>query len=254
MTAFERRTKILDYLQREKRASTKDLSEQFQVSEVTIRHDLAELAEQGWIARVHGGAAVVQQPEQSLSIRETIHQAEKARIARAAVELIRPGDRLALDSSTTALQLAREIRQRPSLTGLTIVTYNLQAAMTLATSPGIDVMIVGGFVRGETWSVTGPSAEAMIAGIHVNKGFFGAAGVTIQRGLTDADMREVQVKRALMRATADITVLLDSSKFGMESFSTTLKLDKVQRVITDAGISPEYREALRPFDLELQIV
>ncbi len=254
MTAFERRTKILDYLQREKRASTKDLSEQFQVSEVTIRHDLTELAEQGWIARIHGGAAVVQQPEQPLAIRETIHQAEKSRIARAAVELIKPGDRIALDSSTTALQLAREIKQRPALTGLTIVTYNLLAAMTLATSPGIDVMIIGGFVRGETWSVTGPTAEDMIAGIHVNKGFFGAAGVTLKRGLTDADMREVQVKRALMYATAEIIALVDSSKFGTESFSTTIKLEDVQRIITDEGIAPEYREALRQLDLKLHIV
>src|SRR5258708_32585238 len=94
MSAFERRTKILDFLHRENRASTRILSEQFQVSEVTIRHDLKELTEQGWIARIHGGATAVYQPEQPLAQREAVHHPEKARIAQAAVQLIHPGDRI----------------------------------------------------------------------------------------------------------------------------------------------------------------
>jgi DeoR/GlpR family transcriptional regulator of sugar metabolism len=224
------------------------------VSKVTIRHDLAELAEHGWIARVHGGAAVVLQNEQPLSARESQHIAEKVGVAQAAARLVTSGDRIALDSSSTAYQLALQLTRRADLNHLTIVTNNVQIAMAVAPSPGIDVLLIGGFVRAETWSAVGPTTEAMISTVHVHRGFFGAAGITLKRGLTDADIREVQVKQALMRSVDEITVLVDSSKFGTESFSTTIELQAVHRLITDSHISSEYAAIIRSLGIELVVV
>ncbi len=253
MGAFDRRSEIIRYLQENQRASTRRLSELFEVSEVTIRHDLNNLEEHGWIARVHGGAeiALPLQNEQSFSERQRLHLTEKVNIARAAAALIEPGDTILLDSSTTAFQLAHQLKE---LSPLRVVTNNLQVVATLSASAGIELVLLGGFVRNETASVVGPSAAEMLDRLNADHGFFGAAGLTIERGLTDADMREAQVKRAMVKAAGHVSVLLDSSKFGQRAFATFATLAEVDHLFTDDGIPAEYRAACDQLGIQLSIV
>ena len=252
LTTFDRRTAILAYVQQHRRASTRQLSDLFGVSEVTIRSDLATLEESGHLSRQHGGAELPgpAQAEQPFELRRGQHPREKVEIARAAAATIEPGDTILLDASSTAYQLALALKDRRNLT---VVTNNVQTAAALAGNPALEIILVGGLVRGDNWSVVGVLAEEMLGKLHATRGFFGTAGLTLDRGLTDADTREVQIKRAMIAATQHVTVLLDASKFGQQSFLTFASLADVDHLIADA-IPEAYREACRLNEVRLTIV
>jgi len=250
LSAFDRRSAILIHLRQQGRASTRQLSDLFGVSEVTIRSDLALLEESGHLLRSHGGAELVFPflTEQPFAERQRVHLAEKAEIARAAAQLIEPGDHIMLDASTTAFQLAHALKDRRDLT---VITNNVQAAILLSGNPAIDVILVGGQVRGGIWSVVGPLAEEMLAKLHARRVFFGAAGLTLERGLTDANLREAQIKRAMLAAADEVVVLLDASKFGQHALVTFADFGAIDSLITDDKIPPAYVEACRHFAIQL---
>lgn len=237
MKTFDRRSEIIRHLQENGRLSTRALSQQMRVSEITIRNDLQILADQGWVQRVHGGAELAPrvQIEQSFVARLGEHAGEKQRLAQAAAAQVQPGDTILLDSSTTVYQLALRLRE---MSDLRVVTNNIQAAAALAMNPAIEVILLGGVVRDKTYSVVGPHVVEMLAGLHADKAFLSASGLTLERGLTDADTREVEVKRAMVKAAAQVIILLDASKFGQQAFQTFATLDAVHRLITD-GSAPE---------------
>ena len=252
LTAFDRRTAILTYLQQHRRASTRQLSDQFGVSEVTIRADLATLEKGGHLNRQHGGAELPkpEQGEQPFDLRRSQHPNQKIEVARAAAATIEPGDTILLDASSTAFQLALMLKNHRNLT---VATNNVQTALALAGNPSLEIILIGGLVRGDNWSVVGGLAEEMLGKLHATRGFFGAAGLTLDRGLTDADSREVQIKRAMIAATNQVTVLLDASKFGQQSFLTFAHLADIDHLITDA-IPEAYREACRLNEVSLTLV
>lgn len=252
MDTFDRRSEIIRHLQKSERASTRALSTLFNVSEVTIRHDLNELDKRGWVSRVHGGAEIVPrlQHEQSFAIRQQIHLKEKIRIARTVAETVLPGDTILLDSSTTVFQLALQLRES---TDLRVITNNLRVVNVLSVNPSIEVVIAGGIVRGKTASVVGTSAETMLAEWHADKGFFGAAGLVRERGVTDADMREVQVKRTMIKAVDEVNVLLDAKKFGQQSFLTFAALPNIDYLFTDNRISDAYVDLCQEFGIQLSV-
>jgi len=252
MNAFDRRSEIVRYLQQEERASTQLLSRLFDVSEVTIRHDLSDLDKRGWITRVHGGAEVVQrlQYEQSFAERRFLNIDAKIAIARTAVSLVQTGSTILLDSSTTSFQLALLLND---LSDLRVVTNNLHVVSILSANKDIEVIIVGGIVREETASIVGPPAEEMLRGWHADQGFFGAAGLTERRGLTDVDVRETNVKRAMINAVDKVNVLLDAGKFGKQAFSTFANLELIDELITDKPVSSEYSDLLQRYGIKHSI-
>ena len=238
LAAFERRNRIIEQLRTNQRVSTRSLSDLYHVSEVTIRHDLRTLESEGWLARIHGGAQSGPRLETELpmSVREKQNLEAKQRIAQAALAFIEDGDTIVLDSSTTALQLSRLLTERRNLT---VVTNNYQIPLLLCPTGHMEIIVLGGSVRGSTWSVVGPLAEEFISGLRINKGFFGAAGISLTRGLTDADMREVQIKREMAKASQQLYALVDATKFGKEAFSTTIALERLDCVISN-GIPAEF--------------
>ena len=143
------------------RASTSELSQQFGVSEVTIRTDLAALQESGWLDRRHGGAEVAPPTvgERPFDQRRGLRGKEKAEIARAAAAMVQPGDHILLDGSTTAYHLALQLR---GLQDVTVITNNLRVAQVVAENPGLEVLLIGGVLRGGTWSTVGLLAEEML--------------------------------------------------------------------------------------------
>lgn len=248
--AFERRSAILNFLREHERASTRQLSAVFGVSEVTIRSDLSALEETGKLARQHGGAEATRalEGEQSFAARRGLHLTEKLEIARAAANLIGPGDHILLDASTTAYQLAQELRTQSDIT---VITNNVQAGLLLAANPHIEVLLIGGQLRGSTTSIVGLPAVEMLGKLHARFAFVGAAGVTIERGLTDADLREVQVKQAMLEAAEETVLLLDSSKFGLRALRSFAAFADINRLVTDTAIPAEYIEACHTFGIQL---
>jgi len=192
----ERRQNILTAIEAVGQLSVIELSEQFKVSEVTIRQDLQALSKQGLLLRTRGGALSTNTlPEHSFDVRQQQQSAQKVRIGQAAASLVASGDTIILDASTTAQAIIPFIKER---TELTVITNSLKAAISLLDAPQIQVILPGGNLRRESISLVGHQQGDVAQALNVGWGFFGVRGVTVEEGLTDVNLEEVAMKRAMV--------------------------------------------------------
>jgi DeoR/GlpR family transcriptional regulator of sugar metabolism len=242
MLAGERRTQILEMLKEEGSVRTTALSRIFNVSEVTIRQDLEKLAANGLISRAHGGAFLATVPDQvrSMALVHSEHMDRKAAIGRAAASLVKPGNRIILDSGSTTTEIARALQARP----LTVITNALNIALLLGTNPDIEVMVTGGDFKAPTLSLTGEKAAGFFGDVHVDQLFLATAGVDIDTGLSYPGFADLPVKRAMVQAAGEVILVADSSKIGKRSLAVLGGLDLVSCLVTDSGISDESRRRL----------
>ena len=232
--------------------SVAELSEQLNVSAATIRTDLDELERRGLLLRTHGGAVRVDRNgrEFSLPVRERSQVEEKRRIGLAAAELIDDGDVIALDASTTALQVARRVRDRRQLT---VVTSSLIVALELIDSPGITVVMPGGVLDRDTVSLVGALGRETLSKCNAAKGFFGVRGLTPE-GLTDINAYEAELKRSLISVSQQVTVVADSSKWGRVALVSLVPWTSVHRLISDRAAPAEMVATLRERGIEVVLV
>jgi len=249
----ERRQAILRILEEEGRVAVADLSRRFALSEVTIRKDLAWLEAQGLLIRTHGGALPADRnpAELAFEVRERLNREEKLRIGQAAASLVQDGDSIALDASTTAMYLARFLRDRRELT---VVTNGIRVAMEFAGRSGITVLMPGGTLRWEAFSLVGAWGEDILRRIHIQKAFVGAKGLTLEEGLTDVNPEEVRLKSAIVEAAKEVIAIVDHTKWGRVAFATFCPLDRVRLVITDNQAPPDMVEAVRERGVEVWLV
>ncbi|MDI7276339.1 MAG: DeoR/GlpR family DNA-binding transcription regulator [Anaerolineae bacterium] len=248
----ERLAHIADLVAEQHAVSVAELSERFSVSAATIRADLDELERRGLILRTHGGAVRVDRNgrEFSFQVREQAQVEEKRRIGAAAAEMVADGDAIALDASTTALQIARRLRGRRELT---VVTSSLMVAMVLCNSPGVTVVMPGGVLDPNTISLVGALGTDTLSKCNAGKGFFGVRGLTLD-GLTDVNSYEVELKRSLISASREVNIVADSSKWGRVALVSLVSWSAVHRVISDRGAPADMVEALRARGIEVLLV
>jgi len=246
--ARERQQHIARSVEEQGRVRVTDLAERFAVSEVTIRKDLRVLETEGRVVRAHGGALAPSrsQPERAFEIRERLQRAEKDRIGAAAAVLVIDGESIALDASTTALAMARHLKTRGGWVHLTVITNGLRIATELAGHRGITVAMPGGFVRWEALSVVGPLGGGLLEKVNIQKAFMGAAGFTLETGLSDATDDEAQIKRLIVGAAHDVVALVDHTKWGRAAFATFCPTDRLTAVVTDEEAQAATVNALRP--------
>ncbi len=229
----ERRRTILERLKQHGRVSVKSLSDEMRVSTVTIRQDLRALEDGGLLERTYGGAVRKQAednhfiPEPPFDIRTAENLYEKSAIGAAAAQLVKEGDAVALDASTTAYALVPHLKQ---FRQLTIVTNSLIIAQSFPDQPGIEVLIPGGRLRKDSVSLVG-KPEGLPA-VNLNIGFFGARGITMQGGLSDTDPEEVAMKRAMIERCIAVVAVVDSTKWGQVAPYTVLSGRQLQHIIT----------------------
>jgi len=245
--ARERQQHIARIVEDQGRAFVADLTARFSVSAVTIRKDLRVLETEGRVVRAHGGALAPgrSRPERAFEVRERLQRAEKERIAAAAAALVVDGESIALDASTTAFAMARHLKARNRWLHLTVVTNGLRIASELAGHPGITVALPGGFVRWEALSVVGPLGSGLLDKVNIQKAFMGAAGFTLDTGLSDATDEEAQMKRLIVDAASEVVALVDYTKWGRSAFATFCPTDKLTAVVTDDRAPAAIVEALR---------
>ena len=227
-----RRQAVVRLLDSRDSVSVSELATSFAVSEVTIRADLSELARQGLVARVRGGVRALQ-PEQSevaFDQRLRIEPDRKRAIARAAADLVEEGEAVALDSSTTAYYLALELRTKREIV---VVTNGLLVAAALADAPGITVLLTGGMLRPAAMSLVGERATNVLRTTHINKGFLGARGLTLQRGLMDLNPDEVAVKTEMANACHHVYGILDTTKWHRSALLTFAPTPTIHTIITN---------------------
>ena len=254
--ARERQEHIARIVEEHGRARVADLARQFDVSAVTIRKDLLVLETEQRLVRAHGGAIAIDRsrPELAFDIRERLQADEKLRIGAAAAALVHDGESIVMDASTTALSVARHIKARGAWSQLTIITNGLRIASELAGHPGLTVLMLGGRVRWEALSVVGQLGDGLFSRINVQKAFLGAAGFTLESGLSDATDEEAQIKRSMVAAAREVIAIVDHTKWERAAFATFCAVDQVGTVLTDPGSPTAMIEALTTRGVDVRIV
>lgn len=251
----ERRRAILAIIRRDGRAVVGDLAEMFATSSITIRKDLEYLHRKGLIHRTHGGALPVASgalEDLTLHEKEKLHHDEKVRIAKAAVEMIKEGQCIILDSGTTTTAIARVLRSQP-IRHLTVITNAVNIAATLAGTE-FEVVLTGGTLRKNSFSLVGPHAADIMREISADVLFLGMDGFDPKSGLYTPNMLEARVNRAMVEAAKKVVAVCDSSKFGRRSLSLIVPAAAVHHVITDKKLSRPMQRELREIGIELTMV
>ncbi len=254
--AHERRDSIARLVQEQRRARVSDLADRFAVSAVTVRKDLLVLQGEGRLVRTHGGAiATGERPTEGLfDMRERLQAAEKTLIGAAAANLVVDGESIALDASTTALSLARQLKARKGWDRLTVITNGLRIALELAGSPGITVVMPGGTVRSEAMSLVGGLGNAAFGQINVQKAFVGAVGFTIGSGLSDATEEEALTKRSFVAVAREVIAIVDHTKWGRVAFATFCPTDRISAVVTGGDAPADMVRDLRSSGIDVRFV
>jgi len=249
----ERRQAILTLIADHGRVSVPDLSAQFDVSEVTIRADLQALAERGLLVRTYGGAISTTYGLQELSLlqRRQQHISEKQRIGAAGAALVADGEAVFLDSSSTALVVAQQLKQRRDLT---IITNSLVIAQEMLGLPNIAVVMPGGSLHHDTVSLIDPAGLTFLEKYHIQKGFFGTYGLSLDAGLTDGSAPESEIKRPLVEMCHTVIVVLDASKWGRVGVTSYASLEDVNTIITDDQSPVDLVAQVRRLGVDVMVV
>lgn len=253
MLIEERRQHILAIAQSEGRVRVRDLSKALGISQITIRKDLDYLQAKGLLQRSHGGALPAQHGalfDPSLQEKEKSHHGEKERIAAAAVELVKEGQCVMLDSGTTTTAIAHALKR---FSHLTIITNAVNIAAEL-TNTNFEVILTGGILRKNSFSLVGPLAEDMLAEIHTDILFLGVDGFDLEIGLTTPNLLESRVNRAMVNGATRVVAVCDSTKFDRRSLSLIIPVTAIHQVITDSGLSRSLLESLQNLNVMVTLV
>lgn len=249
----ERRRVILAALRRDGRVLVTELARQFDTSQVTIRKDLEILHRHGLVHRTHGGALPSREgalEDPTLREKEKLQRKEKLAIAAAAAHLVKEGQVVILDSGTTTTAIARALRE---FKNLTIVTNAVNIAAELS-GAAIEVILTGGTLRKNSFSLVGPIAEETLRRLHADILFLGVDGFDVQYGLSTPNLLEAKVNRVMVEVARRTVAVCDSSKFGRRSLSLIVPPTALHGVITDrAAPKPDLR-ILRKSGIEVTIV
>jgi len=228
-----RQEKIRFLLQKHGNLTVADLAQRFDVSEMTIRRDLKQLASMGLVQREHGKAVYPQAPQSRdgifISRLGEAHK-EKLAIGRAAVGLVQEGESIILDSGTTTLAIALALNQK-----CIVVTNSLPVADILCMRQEITTVLTGGEVQRTTLSLMGPMTRESFSGFNADKLFLAATGVSAEKGLSTTSMIESEVKQAMINASKEVVLVAHSEKLDKTFYHTFVKWDKISTFITDSG-------------------
>lgn len=214
MLTAQRRQLILDKLKTQGQVSVADLSAEWAVSEDTVRRDLRDLADEGLVQRVHGGALPASPAVADYGVRESLSPEIKRALGRAAAALIRPGQLVAIDGGTSTLELVRALSPDVSFTA---VTHSPVIASELRLRPRIEVLVLGGRLFRHSMVAVGSETVDAISRLRVDLFFLGATGLRLDTGATTGDWEEAAVKRAFCRASAETVLMVSPEKWGAAS-------------------------------------
>lgn len=250
MMSEERRTQILQIVRSKGRAKVNELAHRFSTSAVTIRNDLNELHQRGLVLRSHGGAVLPETILRESPVNERLksHVDEKRRIGAIAASLIHDGETIILDSGTTTLEIARQIKNKQ---GLQVITNGVNVAAELLDARGVQTFIVGGTVRGDSASIVGRSTEELFEQFSADKLFLSGAGCDPDFGVSGANVDETMVNRAMLRISREIILVADASKFSKRGMARIAPFSEIDTVISDSSLRVEMQEKLRSLGCNL---
>lgn len=241
--AEERKTKILDILNNEKKIIVPELSARLGVSATTIRKDLKDLEDSNLLLRTHGGAISISKTgfEELPSKKETIMLAEKQAIARRALDFIQDGDTIALLTGTTVMELVKLLNERSNLR---VVVNDLRFALYLEQHSDCSIYMLSGLIRKNYHYVTSPLKCELLSMMNIDKAFITCNCFTAAAGATTPDLENALKIREVLEHTDSTYLLCDSSKIGSRSFAQIVQPHEINCLITDDGITEDDKMSL----------
>jgi DeoR family transcriptional regulator of aga operon len=251
-STVERRSLIIKELNLKGKVDVSNLSEEFGVSEVTIRNDLAQLEKKNILIRARGGALRVDPVgiDYDISEKDKINIKAKQLIGLKASEYVNEGDTIMVDSGTTAMEFVRNIDKK---TGITVITNALNIANQFYNNNDINVVIPGGVLRNKSFSLIGTAAEKNLRNYFCDKLFLGVDGMDIDNGLSTPNIEEAHLNSTMIDMSNQVIVLADSSKIGKRSLAFICPLTKIHILITDDGITNEQKRAIESLGIKVVI-
>jgi DeoR/GlpR family transcriptional regulator of sugar metabolism len=239
----QRRLQILQQLRRAQVLSYHQITELLGVSHMTARRDVAVLAEQGRVTVTPGGVAIVtrQLHEPRRAEKALTDLPQKTAIARAAAELVTDEMTIYLDAGTTVQAMRPFLEERR---GLTVVTNDLTIVQAFLDHPAVDLISIGGRVDPDNQSTIGRLAALMLAELSLDVAFLSASSWDAKHGITTPIEAKIEAKRAARTAASSSVLLADSGKYGNVAKYRVLRLDELDRIITDDGLDDGDLEAL----------
>jgi len=252
MSIDDRRREVMKLLAAQGSVQVSELGRRLGVSEMTVRRDLDQLEREGYLRRTHGGAVLgpAVTVERPFAERAENMIAEKQLIGETAARMIDSGDTIILDAGTTTLQIATQLVRREKLL---VVTTSLPHAAKTVSLPWASTLLVGGLLKPIELCCVGPTVEKALTDLHADTVFLSASGVDVRHGVTETDMREGYVKRAMVEAARRVILVVDHTKFGNVSFFHVVGLDRVQCIVTDVGVDPEDVQQIRQLGVEVVV-
>ena len=234
MLAIERRNEILEKLQTDRRVVVSELSQQYDVSEETIRRDLEKLVNDGYAIKSYGGAVINENVniELPFNIRKNRNIVGKQHIADLVSKIVKDGDSIMLDASSTAVYIAKALQEKGKK-NLTVITNSIEIIIELFDAQDWTILSTGGASREGSFALVGPQTDKMIRSYHVDKAIISCKGIDVDAGMTDSDELHANNKATMLAAATEKILAIDSSKFDKTAFTNIGPLDDITMVITD---------------------
>lgn len=251
-STVERRKKILNSLNKNGQVFVHELSEEFEVSEVTIRNDLELFESKGLLIRSRGGAMKFENSvgmDFQLSDKDKMHYAEKIRIGKKAASMVATGETIILDSGTTTMEIAKNLNPNSSIN---VITNAFNIANQLINNQYINIIVPGGTLRKNSHSLVGPLAEKSMRNFYVDKVFLGVDGFDTTQGAFTPNIEEASLNQIMIDIAKEVILVADSSKFKRRSLAFICPPGKIHIVITDENISKE--DQIRLAELNIKVI
>ncbi|HSJ92127.1 MAG TPA: DeoR/GlpR family DNA-binding transcription regulator [Ilumatobacter sp.] len=252
-----RQARIRSYVNEHEFVRVSDISERFDISEVTARADLTALAEQGYVRRVHGGAVPrkLHRLERPFDLTEAGLVAARAHLGNEAATRVRSGDAILVDVGTTTTALARALVARLDLVEVSVFTNGLTIALELeAAFPRITVVVTGGTLRPMQHSLVNPLGEHILDGINATTAFIGCNGVDSVGGITNINLPEAEIKQKMVAAARSRIVMAEGRKVGVVELARVCSFDSVDELITDDRADDDEVAKIRDRGVEVTVV
>ena len=249
MLAIERRNRILEKLQKDKRVVVSELSRLYQVSEETIRRDLEKLENDGLVIKSYGGAVLNEHSifDLPFNIRKNQMIVEKQRIASMIADMVRDGEAIMLDASSTAVYIAKGLKDKKNLT---LITNSMEIVIELLDMSDWRVLSTGGVSREGSFALVGTQTNRMLQSYHADKAIISCKGLDMAAGLTDSDELLADNKRTMLENAKERILAIDSSKFGATAFMTVGRLKDITTIVTDEKPEMKWLKEFKKLGIE----
>jgi DeoR family transcriptional regulator of aga operon len=254
LKAASRHEVIRHILEVNGRVITSELAARLKVSSVTIREDLKYLERNGVLTRTRGGAVAVHMngTELSLELTSMAKRAEKQAIGAAAARMVEPDQTVIIDVGSTTTALAKLLP--PGLNRVTVITNGLNIALSLESMPGVSVIVTGGTLRPLQHSLVAPMGTILLEKLKADIAFLGCNGVDPNRGFTNTNIAEAEIKQAMVRAANKVVFLADSDKIGKVASAFVADISEADLLITDSGADQAHINELEARGLKIELV